>query len=370
MTASPNNTTYSNDILGNRTGTTITSGLGNQTGAMTWDCLNRMVSMNATGAIAHSDYEYRADGMRVQKSYHSGAIHSISAGTLGGPTTEPPAPTSPSGDVTSWYRYDGQMPMQTSVLRADGSTTLTNNGLGARGIDYVSVVSTPASGSPTTTLAFPIYDAHGNEVATLSRGTSAPYSIANQRSYGAWGEIRQGASTGGPRGRYCGNLGHVQDDESGLIYMRARYYEPGSGRFISEDAGMDGKNWFAYCGDNPVGYFDGNGSIKSDIAEILRWMRELFEDGDITPEYYAEYKDRSSGLRQIIHDFKEKGAGDWAEEDFKDMVKADCLSRESGEELGDTEELLSDMAAGEDPSLILLEQQTVVSEVAEAGLEG
>gem|GEM_PF-6689855 len=34
---------------------------------------------------------------------------------------------------------------------------------------------------------------------------------------------------------YCANLGHKQDDESGLIYIRARYYEPGSGRFISQD---------------------------------------------------------------------------------------------------------------------------------------
>ena len=62
--------------------------------------------------------------------------------------------------------------------------------------------------------------------------------MANQRSYGAWGEVRQGATTGGPRARYCGNLGHIQDDETGLIYMRARYYEASSGRFISEDPGQ------------------------------------------------------------------------------------------------------------------------------------
>lgn len=42
-----------------------------------------------------------------------------------------------------------------------------------------------------------------------------------------------GSTTGGSNQRYCANLERVQDDESGLVYMRARYYEPESGRFIS-----------------------------------------------------------------------------------------------------------------------------------------
>jgi hypothetical protein len=133
-------------------------------------------------------YEYRADGMRVEKILHSGS-YSIGGGEL--------------DDVYSRYRCDGQMPMETYVIKADSSTVLTENGLGARGLDYTSVTN-----SSGTTVVFPIYDAHGNEVASLSRSGSS-YSLSNQRSYGAWGEIRQGATTGGPRGRYCGNLGHV-----------------------------------------------------------------------------------------------------------------------------------------------------------------
>src|SRR5471030_1398463 len=56
--------------------------------------------------------------------------------------------------------------------------------------------------------------------------------------------IRIGAQTGDPRGLYCASLGHKQDDESGLIYMRARYYEPITGRFISSDPDMQHSNLF------------------------------------------------------------------------------------------------------------------------------
>jgi hypothetical protein len=44
------------------------------------------------------------------------------------------------------------------------------------------------------------------------------WNVGNERSYDVWGGVRSGAATGGPKGRYCANLGHVQDDESGLIY--------------------------------------------------------------------------------------------------------------------------------------------------------
>ena len=52
--------------------------------------------------------------------------------------------------------------------------------------------------------------------------------------------------------------GREYDTETGFYYLRARYYDPQLGRFISEDPiGLDGGiNPFAYVGDNPVNASD------------------------------------------------------------------------------------------------------------------
>ncbi len=126
-----------------------------------------------------------------------------------------------------------------------------------------------------TTATYPLYDTHGNMVATLTKNASGTsWNVRNERSYDVWGGVRSGAATGGPKGRYCANLGHVQDDESGLIYMRARYYEPSTGRFISEDPAMDGGNWYVYCNSNPLRFVDDSGKITR--HQILAAMLVAF----------------------------------------------------------------------------------------------
>ncbi len=154
---------------------------------------------------------------------------------------------------------------------------VTRYGLGARGIDRIEKTIDAYGSSPVTNVSYPIYDGHGNMVRTLSRSGTG-YSLTAERIFGAWGEVR---NSGGPlesKGRYCANLGHVQDDESGLIYMRARYYESSTGRFVSEDDRMQGLNWLSYCRNNPVNRVDESGktdewtiarSIVGDLTEMF-----------------------------------------------------------------------------------------------------
>ncbi|RIJ94278.1 MAG: hypothetical protein DCC45_12955 [Armatimonadetes bacterium] len=63
-------------------------------------------------------------------------------------------------------------------------------------------------------------------------------------------------------------LGHKQDDESGLLYMRARYYEPWTGRFVTEDPALDGWNWFVYAGNEPVSKVDATGRLASVVTVV------------------------------------------------------------------------------------------------------
>jgi RHS repeat-associated protein len=151
--------------------------------------------------------------------------------------------------------------------------TYRDNGLGARGIDVVlQYNSTPS----LTSTVFPIYDAHGNQVVELSRNGSS-YSLGTERVYNAWGGIRSGGTTGAPDRRYCANLGHTQDDETDLIYMRARYYDFTRGRFINEDPARDGANWFTYCGNDPANRADASGkSWRSIVAGGLAGVGMLY----------------------------------------------------------------------------------------------
>ena len=57
------------------------------------------------------------------------------------------------------------------------------------------------------------------------------------------------------------------------MYLRARQYDPSTGRFISEDVAHDGANWYAYCGNDPIKFVDPSGnyskSTKVRQQEIL-----------------------------------------------------------------------------------------------------
>ena len=74
--------------------------------------------------------------------------------------------------------------------------------------------------------------------------------------------------------RYCGEYA---DRETGLLYLRNRYYDPSTGRFISEDPIRDGTNWYAYANNNPVMYIDPWG-LESYILYIPEFEREAYED--------------------------------------------------------------------------------------------
>ncbi len=72
----------------------------------------------------------------------------------------------------------------------------------------------------------------------------------------------------GSRHKFVGALGHTSEDETGLIYMRARWMDPSLGRFISEDAARDGANWFEYCRGNPVNAVDPDGTAGIGLANL------------------------------------------------------------------------------------------------------
>ena len=91
------------------------------------------------------------------------------------------------------------------------------------------------------------FNGHG-DVTQLVDGNGQTKNYYEFTAFG-YGSVEQGI---GEFQNPFGHAGEYTDLETGNIYLRARYYNPTDGRFISEDPIKDGANWYAYCGNNPV----------------------------------------------------------------------------------------------------------------------
>ena len=61
----------------------------------------------------------------------------------------------------------------------------------------------------------------------------------------------------------------MYDVETGLYYLRSRFYKPENGRFLNADKKYDCNNLFEYSNSSPVNYLDANGTTS---VELLNRM--------------------------------------------------------------------------------------------------
>ena len=222
--------TYTYDAVGNRTAKnstsyaydnadqlTSTGGVsygydnnGNQTSrgsdAFAWDHENRMTS--ATVSSAQTTYTYNGDGLRMSR-------------TAGGNTTN--------------YTWDvaGGLPM----LLQDGTNTYV---YGATGMLYF----VDGSGNPQYRLT----DGLGSTAAMANSGGT----VTDTWTYDVFGAVRSHSGSSGTQWLFAGE----QNDPNGLEYLRARYYDPATGRFMSRDPLGGG---YPYAGGNPANMVDPTG---------------------------------------------------------------------------------------------------------------
>jgi len=101
----------------------------------------------------------------------------------------------------------------------------------------------------TTTTAYYHFDIRGSTVA-LTDGNGNP---TDAIEYSPYGMTTYRAGTTDTPFLYNGQFG-VQTDPNGLLYMRARYYNPYISRFINADPSgfAGGLNFYLFCNNNPV----------------------------------------------------------------------------------------------------------------------
>ncbi len=188
----------------------------------TFNTVNQLVGVQKDGLAA--TYSYLPDGMRSEKT-----VNGVTTGHLWDGTN---MVAETSGDAVV-YKYVRGAGLLYAENAADEKTWYVKDAHG----DTVQL--TDGNGNIVWNYA---YDAFGNQKETVNSGTE-PYNPF----------------------RYTGEY---FDAETGFIYLRARYMDPQTGRFISEDPVCDGANWYVYAGGNPVMLFDPSGLV------VTAWDRE------------------------------------------------------------------------------------------------
>jgi len=134
--------------------------------------------------------------------------------------------------------------------------------------------------SATNTLTYH-YDYRGSTIA-LSADNGQ---VTDRIEYSAYGLTTYRKGSSDTPFLFNGRYG-VMTDANGLLYMRARYYNPYLCRFISQDpSGFGGGlNCFAYANGNPVSYLDpfGLGTVHS--GEQTYWQQARSPDSYATAE--------------------------------------------------------------------------------------
>lgn len=117
---------------------------------------------------------------------------------------------------------------------------------------------------------------------TVLAKTDAAGNVISNTDYRPYGAQALGTPEGGP-----GYGGHVNDTDTGLLYVQARYYDAETGRFYSSDpvAVTAGDlflfNRYSYANGNPVAYTDPTGMLTCNPSgEVSANVQRLRDASD------------------------------------------------------------------------------------------
>jgi RHS repeat-associated protein len=184
---------------------------------MTWDVGNRLKTIQVPGGSVVTN-TYGFDGLRRRRD---------------------------EGVAVVKYVWDGQR----LLLESDGddvTQVLYTSGLGA----YGNVISQRRSNA-TAYL-------HPDHLGTIWALTDASQATSDAYLFDAWGRLlASSGSTVNPH-RYVGALGYYTEPTLSLDYVRARWYRPSVGGWLSADPELDGGR-YAYVTAQPLRVIDPTG---------------------------------------------------------------------------------------------------------------
>jgi RHS repeat-associated protein len=120
----------------------------------------------------------------------------------------------------------------------------------------------------------------GDALGSIRGSSDADGALVGSADYEAFGAVRGTNTTGS----VFGFTGEQTDAETGFVYLRARYYDPRVGRFLSRDTvqpnapGTQGYHVYAYAANNPTTWVDPSGHFVGGLAMLVMTAAFAFAD--------------------------------------------------------------------------------------------
>ncbi|HEY3358302.1 MAG TPA: RHS repeat-associated core domain-containing protein, partial [Polyangia bacterium] len=256
------NWTFAYDDLNRLTKATNLSD-GTRTQSFGYDAVGRMTSNSASGAYVYGDVAHphgvTAVGTNTYTYDANGSLVSGGGRTLFYDGDRRLAKVV-SGGLTTYYRYDA---LGQRVRKCSGQgTTVYVGGIyetGSRTIKYylaggMRVASRAADG----TMSF----YHADHLGSLRLISDISGHSVRTFEYAPFGKLLTTSGTLTDTHRFTGQ---EADDESGLMFYQARFYDPELGRFVQPDQFLPDGNFsqaldpYAYAYNSPINYVDPSG---------------------------------------------------------------------------------------------------------------
>ncbi|MDX1253449.1 MAG: type IV secretion protein Rhs [Gammaproteobacteria bacterium] len=272
---------YSYDPLNNRTRKTVNATTPVIT-AYTHDAANQLTEVrqgSPTGTLL-AGYVYDANGNLLKKC--EGGTVTTSATTCTGASVTDLSHDGldrlirlvKTGQPINWYRYDDQGRRTHKAIAGVGEYRYVYNGPDIHA-EYFNQWNTaravythgPNIDDPLIRMTITGSNTYGQADYYHQDGLGSVVALSNNlntstqtQRFDAWGNKLGGTIAQAAQYGYTGR----EPDETGLVYYRARYYDPGIARFIQRDPmGFGGGdiNLYAYVGNNPVNNTDPTGEV-------------------------------------------------------------------------------------------------------------
>ncbi|PJN87670.1 DNRLRE domain-containing protein [Bacillus sp. mrc49] len=255
-----------------------------------WNAADQLIVVNKKGESSpYAEYKYDDDGRRIQKNV--------------------------KGTITN-YTYDGD---SLNVLYETNASDQVLRSY-AYGVDGQLLALNKHSGTFVSDTYYYHYNPRGDVVALTDKSGK----IVGSYSYDSWGNPIESKRTGIALENPFRYAGYQFDEETGLYYLMARYYQPTHGVFLSLDPDPGDEddiltqNGYTYANNNPVMMVDPDGKFAHFVLmagaygyrgyKAYKTYKKVSRVGKATKKVNGNSK--KSKKRQHGYEIYNKGSGE------------------------------------------------------------